>query len=35
MFSFLEFSCVKTKRTNKNISLPIIVPFDENLSYMI
>jgi integrase len=32
---FLEFRRAKTKRTTNNISLPIMVPLDENLSYII
>ena len=32
---FLEFRRAKTKRTTNNSSLPIMVPLDENLSYII
>ena len=32
---FLEFRRAKTKRTTNNNSLPIMVPLDENLSYII
>lgn len=32
---FLEFRRSKTKRTTNNSSLPIMVPLDENLSYII
>ena len=32
---FIEFRRAKTKRTTKNSSLPIMVPLDENLLYII